>query len=476
MTRVRVADVTLAVWQEGQGLPVLLLHGFPTRNLLWKEVIPGLLSGGCRAIAPDLAGYGTSEAPPDVEIHMANQAQWMLGLLDVLRIDRCLVVAHDVGTAVAQVMAVRAPPRVAGLVLIDGVHADAWGLEAVAPIAEWDPAAAWRLFRVLVRRLRGPGGTSVASEETIREILAPHDGQEGGLRLIRAARGLDPRHTTQILDELSHRHPPSLVLWGDSDGFLPAETVGRPLAALLGAELKLLPGGHFLPLDQPLEISREILQFARSSKSKTRRREGAGTTIMPMPINPRRVRTAGVPADGETPAPPPPLKIVHLPNPVLRKQARRVARIDQRIKKLLDDMLPTMHAAPGIGLAAPQVGESIQAVVIEIDQQRFQLCNPEIVEAADETTFMEEGCLSIPSFRNVVERAAEVVVKARTRSGRPTTIRAKGLLARCFQHEVDHLKGKLICDYPHLEFDERREKLIRKGGPRAREAEEAAAL
>lgn len=173
-----------------------------------------------------------------------------------------------------------------------------------------------------------------------------------------------------------------------------------------------------------------------------------------MPVNPRRRVADGNGRQAEAP----PLKIIHLPNPVLRRQSRKVDHIDQRVKRLLDDMLPTMRAAPGIGLAAPQVGESIQAIVVEIDNQVFQLCNPEILESSG-ADLMEEGCLSIPNFRNVVERATEVVVKARTRSGRPTIIKAKGLLARCFQHEIDHLKGKLICDYPHLEFDRERRRV-----------------
>ena len=108
MARVAVGEISLEVWDEGQGPPVLLLHGIPVRNLLWKGVIPPLVAGGYRAIAPDLAGFGRSEAPAGVEIHVANQAGWMLGLLDALAIERAVVVGHDIGSGVAQIMAVRA--------------------------------------------------------------------------------------------------------------------------------------------------------------------------------------------------------------------------------------------------------------------------------------------------------------------------------------------------------------------------------
>src|SRR5208283_852942 len=131
-------------------------------------------------------------------------------------------------------MLVRAPERVRGLVVLDGVYLGEWAMEAVASIQSWEPADAGRLFPVLARRLAKGGG--------LREVLAAYEGEEGGLRLIRAARDLDPHQTEHIGEALGASGVPALVLWGERDAFLPIDSVARPLAALLRAPLVLLPG------------------------------------------------------------------------------------------------------------------------------------------------------------------------------------------------------------------------------------------
>ncbi|HET6921679.1 MAG TPA: alpha/beta hydrolase, partial [Anaeromyxobacteraceae bacterium] len=98
-------------------------------------------------------------------------------------------------------------------------------------------------------------------EETVREVLAPYQGEEGGAKLIRAARALHPRQVVEIMPALRERRVRALVMWGEHDAYLPAEAVGRPLAELLGAELVLLPGGHFVPLDCPREVAAGVLRF-----------------------------------------------------------------------------------------------------------------------------------------------------------------------------------------------------------------------
>jgi pimeloyl-ACP methyl ester carboxylesterase len=260
MPRVALGRISIDLWEEGEGRPILLLHGFPTNHLLWHQVVPALVAAGCRNLAPDLVGFAQSDAPDDVQIDMGSQAEWMLALLDRLQIQRVLLVAHDVGTAVAQIMVARAPERILGLMLIDGVYADRWGLEALESIRWFDPAGADSLYRILVRRMHRQWTTGV-SEEVIRRLLAPYQGAVGGTRLIRAARSLDPRQTVAILDSLGRRPVRSRVLWGEKDPFLTVDEVARPLAALLGAELKVYPGGHFLPLERPAEIASEIIEF-----------------------------------------------------------------------------------------------------------------------------------------------------------------------------------------------------------------------
>jgi deazaflavin-dependent oxidoreductase (nitroreductase family) len=251
MAIVELADARIALDDVGAGDPVLLLHGFPVTRALWAGVAPRLAEAGHRVLAPDLVGYGESEPAPGLGVGMASQARWMLELLDRLGIARAAVVAHDVGTAAAQLMLVRAPERIRALVLMDGVHGREWAMEAVASIQAWDPQQASRLAPVLVRRLGRP----------LRGLLAVYEGEEGGRRLIRAARDLDPGETAGLQDALAARRVPALVLWGDRDPFFPVDTVARPLAELLGADLRVLPGGHFLPLDAAEAVSAELCAF-----------------------------------------------------------------------------------------------------------------------------------------------------------------------------------------------------------------------
>ncbi len=143
------------------------------------------------------------------------------------------------------------------------------------------------------------------------------------------------------------------------------------------------------------------------------------------------------------------LHILRYPDPRLRNKAAPVARVDDEIRRLIDDMLETMYQAPGIGLAAPQVEVSKRVIVLDVSEQRNQplaLINPEIVAQEGRET-MDEGCLSVPGIYEPVERAQRVRVKALDRDGRPFEMEADGLLGVCIQHEIDHLEGRLFVDY-----------------------------
>jgi len=138
--------------------------------------------------------------------------------------------------------------------------------------------------------------------------------------------------------------------------------------------------------------------------------------------------------------------IVVVGHPVLRQKAKRVTQIDRPIQKLIDDMIETMRAAPGVGLAAPQVGVPLRLAVIEVDDQVTVIINPEIVKTAGEQE-LDEGCLSVPGFWGRINRAERVSVKAQDRSGREQRIRdAEGLFAQALQHEINHLDGQLYID------------------------------
>ncbi len=136
-----------------------------------------------------------------------------------------------------------------------------------------------------------------------------------------------------------------------------------------------------------------------------------------------------------------------LGDPILRQETKPVADVTDEIRRLIDDMFETMYAAKGIGLAAPQVGRRERVAVIDVGEGRpFAIINPEIV-LAEGSAKGEEGCLSIPEVYGDVERAARVIVRAVGRDGEQFDVDATELLARCLQHEIDHLHGKLFIDY-----------------------------
>ncbi len=139
------------------------------------------------------------------------------------------------------------------------------------------------------------------------------------------------------------------------------------------------------------------------------------------------------------------LEIRKVGDPVLREKAKPVARITKRHQKLLKDMIETMYAADGIGLAAPQVGVSERLIVVDIGEGPLALVNPEIL-AASGSDVDREGCLSIPGVWGYVERFSRVTVQGLDEKGRPRRIEAEGLLARVLQHEIDHLDGILFTD------------------------------
>ena len=161
------------------------------------------------------------------------------------------------------------------------------------------------------------------------------------------------------------------------------------------------------------------------------------------------------------------LKVLHYPDPRLRHKAQPVTAVDDGIRRLLDDMLETMYAAPGIGLAAIQVDVPKRVLVVDISETKDQplcLVNPEIVNAYGEEE-MEEGCLSVPGVYERVQRAERIRVRALDRDGKPFEREADGLLAVCIQHEIDHLDGKLFVDYlSSLKRSRIRKKLEKQGG------------
>jgi len=148
------------------------------------------------------------------------------------------------------------------------------------------------------------------------------------------------------------------------------------------------------------------------------------------------------------------LSVITAPDPRLKRKAAAVARVDESVRRLMDDMVDTMHAAPGVGLAAPQVGVLKRVIVVDAAPQEeggesrtYRLANPEVVWASEHLAVYEEGCLSLPDHYADVSRPAEVRVAYLDENDEARELRATGLLATCVQHEIDHLDGILFVDH-----------------------------
>ena len=160
------------------------------------------------------------------------------------------------------------------------------------------------------------------------------------------------------------------------------------------------------------------------------------------------------------------LDILRYPDPRLHTIARPVQEVDQRIRRLVDDMLETMYAAEGVGLAATQVDVHERVIVIDTSERRddaLVLINPELIARSEEMTFSDEGCLSVPQIYDRVKRHARVRVRALNRDGRSCEFEADGLLSVCVQHEMDHLVGKVFVEYlSPLKRDRIKTKMLKK--------------
>ncbi|MBQ0936551.1 peptide deformylase [Ideonella paludis] len=147
------------------------------------------------------------------------------------------------------------------------------------------------------------------------------------------------------------------------------------------------------------------------------------------------------------------LNILRYPDPRLHKVAAPIAQVDDRIRTLAADMLETMYAAEGVGLAATQVDVHERLIVMDTSEKHDQplvLINPELIAVSDEMMLGDEGCLSVPTIYDKVERHARVTVKALDRHGQPFQFEAEGLASVCVQHEMDHLRGKVFVEYLSL--------------------------
>ena len=259
----------IAYIDEGDGVPVLLIHGIPTNSLMWREVIP-VLSEHFRVIAPDLLNYGQSEMPERADVSINAQRRIMFGLLDALGVRRTHVVAHDIGGGVAQLMAVERPERFDRVVLIDTVSFDSWPIPEFKPLQK-PGAEADMALEEFVGMMRGFMPQGVVNEQVMTESVIdlytkPWSSETGKQAFFRNLRRLNSEYTLAISDELRRLPHAVLIVWGEKDPFQKPEYGRRLEKTLPNARLRIIDDvGHWLLEEKPGEISDLLLEFLTES-------------------------------------------------------------------------------------------------------------------------------------------------------------------------------------------------------------------
>jgi 2-hydroxymuconate-semialdehyde hydrolase len=261
----RVSAGELAYVDMGDGPPVLLLHGFPTSSYLWRREA-WLLAQRMRVIAPDLLGYGESDKPEDADLSEIAQAGYVRELLTMLSVDELAIVGHDIGGAIAQLLALGGELAVRTLVLLDSDCFDAWPIEGVKMLQAATPEQETPGFVEEILRLTFDLGVSHrdrVGESTIEAYLRPWRTDAGAF--FRAARGITGRGLSGREAELADLDQRVLIIWGEDDPFLGSELGERLGEAIQGSTVALLPGcSHFVTEDAPQTVGPLIYEFLRS--------------------------------------------------------------------------------------------------------------------------------------------------------------------------------------------------------------------
>lgn len=268
--RLDVRGVPMRWLERGDGLPVVLVHGIPTSPALWRHVVPRLES--VRALAWEMVGYGRSwPTGKGRDISVAAQAEYLHDWLDALETERAVLVGHDLGGGVAQIVAVRHPERCAGLVLTNAIAYDSWPITMVKAMAAAGPIVE-RLPRLVIRTLIAgfirPGHDDGArARESIAEHRPGYDHSDGARTFVRQVRSLRTEDTLAVAPHLSGLEVPAAVIWGAADNFQTID-YGRRLATDLRADIEVVATGkHFMPEDHPEEVAAAIRTVTREAAS-----------------------------------------------------------------------------------------------------------------------------------------------------------------------------------------------------------------
>lgn len=271
---VLVDGVRLAYRDRGEGDPVVFVHGTPSYSHEWRHVVPAVEAAGHRVITYDLLGYGASERPLDRDTSVGAQTELLVGLLDVLGIERPSLITHDIGGAIGQRIAVLHPERARRLMLIDSVSYDSWPsetwreiirtrLESYAAMSAEDFEE--MLGRQLAMTVADP---SRMQGQELAAYLAPHRTALGRASFFEhQVRHFDSRYTDELTGRLGEIAVPVRILWGEQDRWQPTSYAQRLAADVPHAELVVVPGtGHFLMEDDPERVTREVLDFLATTR------------------------------------------------------------------------------------------------------------------------------------------------------------------------------------------------------------------
>ncbi len=261
--RTRTRGGAMAFLDAGQGPAVVLLHGFPTSSYLWRDVIPEIVRAGMRAIAPDLLGFGRSDKPDGAPLHPRAQAGYVREALGTLGVDRFAVAGHDLGGAVAQLMALQG--GVEALALIDAAAFDAWPIEGVRMLQDATAEQETPEFVASVIELAldlGLARKEALTPDMVAAYVEPFAGEDGARAFFRAVRAVDGVGLAGRDGDLAALDVPSLLVWGEDDPYLGIEIADRLVEVLARPALVLLPGcAHFTPEEAPGTLAPLLAQF-----------------------------------------------------------------------------------------------------------------------------------------------------------------------------------------------------------------------
>ncbi len=257
------ADGIRMRWEEeGEGPPVIFIHGIPTTPRLWRHVVPRVR--GARCMAWEMVGYGASVKEGwDRDISVAKQADHLATWMQEVRLESAFLVGHDLGGGVAQILAVRRPELVRGLVLVDAICYDSWpipsvkAMRAAGLLVERLPDAVLRFNLYVGLFLRGHDDPTHA-KESIAEHWPYYEAAGGAAAMVRQARSLDVQDTLAVADQIPNLEVPARLVWGAADPFQKIG-YGYRLAYELGAPIERIEGGkHFVPEDHPEQVATAV--------------------------------------------------------------------------------------------------------------------------------------------------------------------------------------------------------------------------